>query len=149
MYFPRNWKFGSALSKLRNFWGGGGLTPQTPPSVRHFPTQPTISILLAALKPSRYPRPTKLNHPSKCPHNTTAAFHILSNSLFTDHPTATCHIIRAAHSGVYLSGQSRCDAAPSACCGVELPEQPTACLTGDVRDCTQLLPFLAQKSVCA
>jgi hypothetical protein len=30
MYFPQNWKFGSALSKLRNFgWGGGGWTPQT------------------------------------------------------------------------------------------------------------------------
>jgi hypothetical protein len=24
MYFPRNWEFGSALSKLRNFGGGGG-----------------------------------------------------------------------------------------------------------------------------
>jgi hypothetical protein len=24
MYFPRNWDFGSALSKLRNFGGGGG-----------------------------------------------------------------------------------------------------------------------------
>jgi hypothetical protein len=23
MYFPRNWEFGSALSKLQN-WGGGG-----------------------------------------------------------------------------------------------------------------------------
>ena len=36
MYFPRNWEFGSALSKLRNF--GGGLktpTPLPPPSVRH------------------------------------------------------------------------------------------------------------------
>jgi hypothetical protein len=29
MYFPRNWEFGSALSKLQNF-GGGGLKPQTP-----------------------------------------------------------------------------------------------------------------------
>jgi hypothetical protein len=28
MYFPRNWEFGSALSKLRNSRGG---TPQTPP----------------------------------------------------------------------------------------------------------------------
>jgi hypothetical protein len=26
MYFPRNWKFGTALSKLRNF-GVGGLNP--------------------------------------------------------------------------------------------------------------------------
>jgi hypothetical protein len=25
MYFPRNWEFGSALAKLRNF--GGGLNP--------------------------------------------------------------------------------------------------------------------------
>jgi hypothetical protein len=30
MYFPRNWEFGSALSKLRNF-GGGGLNPPNPP----------------------------------------------------------------------------------------------------------------------
>jgi hypothetical protein len=29
-YFPRNWEFGSALSKLRNFVGGVW-TPQTPP----------------------------------------------------------------------------------------------------------------------
>jgi hypothetical protein len=28
MYFPRNWEFGSALSKLRNF--GGFEPPQTP-----------------------------------------------------------------------------------------------------------------------
>jgi hypothetical protein len=32
MYFPRNWEFGSALSKVRNFGGGGDLNP---PSVRH------------------------------------------------------------------------------------------------------------------
>jgi hypothetical protein len=32
MYFPWNWEFGSALSKLWNFKlvGGGSLTPQTP-----------------------------------------------------------------------------------------------------------------------
>jgi hypothetical protein len=30
MYFPWNWEFGWALSKLQNF-GGGGWTPQTPP----------------------------------------------------------------------------------------------------------------------
>jgi hypothetical protein len=35
MYFSRNWEFGSALSKLRNLWGGC-LNPQTPPSVRHW-----------------------------------------------------------------------------------------------------------------
>ena len=29
MYFPRNWEFGSDLSKLRNF--GGGLNTPTPP----------------------------------------------------------------------------------------------------------------------
>jgi hypothetical protein len=29
MYFPRNWEFGSALSKLQNF-GGRGWIPQTP-----------------------------------------------------------------------------------------------------------------------
>jgi hypothetical protein len=31
MYFPRNWEFGSALSKLRNFEGGGLNTPNPPP----------------------------------------------------------------------------------------------------------------------
>jgi hypothetical protein len=25
MYFPRNWEFGSALSKLRKYGGGGGV----------------------------------------------------------------------------------------------------------------------------
>ena len=35
MYFPRNWEFGSALSKLRNF-GWGGLNTPNPPSVRHW-----------------------------------------------------------------------------------------------------------------
>jgi hypothetical protein len=30
MYFPWNWKFGSALSKLRNF-GRGGFNPPTLP----------------------------------------------------------------------------------------------------------------------
>jgi hypothetical protein len=30
MYLPRNWEFGSAFSKLRNF-GGGGLNIPTPP----------------------------------------------------------------------------------------------------------------------
>jgi hypothetical protein len=31
MYFPRNWEFGSALSKLRNFGvGGGGLNTPNP-----------------------------------------------------------------------------------------------------------------------
>jgi hypothetical protein len=34
MYFPRNWEFGSALSKLRNF--GGGVNPPNPSSVRHW-----------------------------------------------------------------------------------------------------------------
>jgi hypothetical protein len=37
MYFPQNWEFGSALSKLWNFEGGGGYEPpQTPLSVRHW-----------------------------------------------------------------------------------------------------------------
>jgi hypothetical protein len=31
MYFPRNQEFGSALSKLRNFGGGGGFEPPNPP----------------------------------------------------------------------------------------------------------------------
>jgi hypothetical protein len=31
MHFPRNWEFGSALSKLRNFEGWGVWTPLTPP----------------------------------------------------------------------------------------------------------------------
>jgi hypothetical protein len=34
MYFPRNWEFGPALSKLRNFGAGKGFNPQSP-SVRH------------------------------------------------------------------------------------------------------------------
>jgi hypothetical protein len=41
-----------------------------------------------------------------------------------------------------------CDAVPSACRGTELPEQPAACLTGDVHDFTQLLPFPSQKLLC-
>jgi hypothetical protein len=32
MYIPRNWEFGQAFSKLRNF--GGFEPPQTPPWVR-------------------------------------------------------------------------------------------------------------------
>jgi hypothetical protein len=37
MYIPRNWEFGSALAKLRNFVGGGGIwAPPNPPSVRHW-----------------------------------------------------------------------------------------------------------------
>ena len=32
MYFPRNWEFGYALSKLRNF---GGVEPPKPPPPRH------------------------------------------------------------------------------------------------------------------
>jgi hypothetical protein len=35
MYFPRNREFGSALSKLRNFGGGGGFETPKHPSVRH------------------------------------------------------------------------------------------------------------------
>jgi hypothetical protein len=32
MYFPRDWEIGSALSKLRNFWGeGAGLSPPNHP----------------------------------------------------------------------------------------------------------------------
>jgi hypothetical protein len=34
MYFPRNWEFGSTLSKLRNF-GWGVLNPQSPPPPRY------------------------------------------------------------------------------------------------------------------
>jgi hypothetical protein len=30
MHFPRNWEFGSALSKLRNFGGRGFEIPNTP-----------------------------------------------------------------------------------------------------------------------
>jgi hypothetical protein len=33
MYFPRNWEFRSALSKLRHFGGGGGVG--TPPTTSH------------------------------------------------------------------------------------------------------------------
>jgi hypothetical protein len=32
MYFPRNWEFGSASSKLRNFGGSGGGVLTPPPS---------------------------------------------------------------------------------------------------------------------
>jgi hypothetical protein len=48
MYFPRNWEFGSALSKLRNFGGGGGgdwLKAQTPlirPLVVNFHAQTEV-----------------------------------------------------------------------------------------------------------
>jgi hypothetical protein len=31
MYFPWNWEFGSVLSKLWNFMGGGGFEPPNPP----------------------------------------------------------------------------------------------------------------------
>jgi hypothetical protein len=31
MYIPRNWEFGPAFSKLRNFGGGGGWTPPGTP----------------------------------------------------------------------------------------------------------------------
>jgi hypothetical protein len=37
VYFPRNWEFGSALSKLRNFGGRGFEPPNGPLSVRHWP----------------------------------------------------------------------------------------------------------------
>jgi hypothetical protein len=33
MYFPWTWKFGSALSKIRNFGGGGVELPKLPPPV--------------------------------------------------------------------------------------------------------------------
>jgi hypothetical protein len=37
MYFTRNWEFGSALSKLRNFGLRGGVrTPLTTPTVSHW-----------------------------------------------------------------------------------------------------------------
>ena len=35
MYFPRNWEFGSVLSKLRHFGGEGGLNPPPNPSSRY------------------------------------------------------------------------------------------------------------------
>jgi hypothetical protein len=31
MYFPRNWEFGLALSKLKHFGGGGFVPPELPP----------------------------------------------------------------------------------------------------------------------
>jgi hypothetical protein len=34
MYFPHNWEFGSALSKLQNF-GGGGVKPPNPSLSRY------------------------------------------------------------------------------------------------------------------
>jgi hypothetical protein len=39
VYFPRNWEFGSALSKLRNF-GSGGLNPPTPFGTPLIPNNP-------------------------------------------------------------------------------------------------------------
>jgi hypothetical protein len=36
MYIPRNWEFGSALAKLRNFGGGGGF--ESPPKTPYFGT---------------------------------------------------------------------------------------------------------------
>jgi hypothetical protein len=42
MYIPRNWEFGLALSKVRNFGeGGGALNPQ-PPSYATVPNDPTF-----------------------------------------------------------------------------------------------------------
>jgi hypothetical protein len=38
MYFPRNWEFGSALSKLRNFGGGFESPLGTPLSPNGFVT---------------------------------------------------------------------------------------------------------------
>jgi hypothetical protein len=40
MYFPWNWEFGSVLSKLRNFGGGGVETPHPPP---HRTPQPPVA----------------------------------------------------------------------------------------------------------
>jgi hypothetical protein len=36
MYFPRNWGFSSALSKLWNFGGVGVVEPPETPPVRHW-----------------------------------------------------------------------------------------------------------------
>jgi hypothetical protein len=41
MYFPRNWEFDSALSKLLNFGGGGGV-PKPPPLGTPITWVPTI-----------------------------------------------------------------------------------------------------------
>jgi hypothetical protein len=41
MYFARNWEFGSALSKLRNFGGGGGVPPRPTPRGRAGAPPPT------------------------------------------------------------------------------------------------------------
>jgi hypothetical protein len=44
VYFPRNWEFGSVLSKLRNF-GWGGLNTPTPPHG----TPPCSTVLIEKL----------------------------------------------------------------------------------------------------
>jgi hypothetical protein len=50
MYFPWNWEFGSDLSKVRNFGGGGegGLNPPTPP--RYATGMDIINVLLSENK---------------------------------------------------------------------------------------------------
>jgi hypothetical protein len=46
MYFPRNWEFGSALSKLRNL--GGGSTP--PPNTPRYATATTALNVFASAR---------------------------------------------------------------------------------------------------
>jgi hypothetical protein len=46
LYFPRNWKFDSALSKFRNFEGGRFDQPKTPlPPVRHYVTASLVKVV--------------------------------------------------------------------------------------------------------
>jgi hypothetical protein len=47
MYFPRNWEFDSALSKLWNF--GGVWTPQTPPPPRYATVPYNVGHLVTGL----------------------------------------------------------------------------------------------------
>jgi hypothetical protein len=49
MYFPRNWEFGSALSKPRNF--GGGFEPPNPSSVRHCLPWSILTLTSSTLNP--------------------------------------------------------------------------------------------------
>jgi hypothetical protein len=51
MYFPRNWEFSSALSKLRNFGGGGLNTPPRYAAVCHpvYTAKPAQSLGLSAV----------------------------------------------------------------------------------------------------
>jgi hypothetical protein len=58
MYIPRNWEFGSAFSKLRNF-GGGGVNSPTPPRyataltvVGNYPNIRRVNFIITSVRDS-------------------------------------------------------------------------------------------------